>query len=476
MLKEILIRGVRSPRIRWVGVSFLWSLLQTSPCRAVEASPFIPSTTRSVAANRIAGRPDYSRLWSQAARDYGLPGAEGVDWLDAGIDVRLRYEVRENNYRTASLVSDDAVFTRTLVYLGINDVIDPVRVAVEFQDSERFLSDRAVNLADINQPELIQAHVDLHFDDVIGGQPFTAGFGRMSFDVADRRLIARNRYRNTINSFDGLRLRFGSEKSPWEVDAFALRPVLREPYSIDQSSNNSLLFGMTGYWRRGSPGFQLEPFWLLTDRTVGPGVNVSQEQHTFGFHAFGQWGGSHWDYDLSVAGQLGLRGANPVQAWAVHGEIGYTWEEAWKPHLGVWMNAASGDSGPGDPVERGFDPLYGSTFSFYGYTSYFSWNNIISPSFRFSVQPSGRIRSELIHRVVWLESDTAPWQRGARVDRTGQAGGFVGQELDARISYAFYRWLDAEVAYALFLPGSFVANTGRSPLSSFNYVQLTLRF
>ena len=233
---------------------------------------------------------------------------------------------------------------------------------------------------------------------------------------------------------------------------------------------------MTGYWRKGSPGIQLEPFWLLTDRTVGPGVSVSQDQHTFGFHAFGQWGGSHWDYDLSVAGQLGRRGANPVEAWAVHGEIGYTWEEAWKPHLGVWMNAASGDSGPGDPVERGFDPLYGSSFSFYGYTSYFTWNNIISPSVRLSVQPSGRIRSELIYRVVWLESDTAPWQRGGRVDRTGQAGGFVGQEVDARISYAFYRWLDAEVAYALFVPGSFVANTGRSPLSSFNYFQLTLRF
>ncbi len=432
--------------------------------------------TRAVAANRVSDRPEYSRLWHQAARDYGWTGGERLSWLDAGVDTRLRYELRENDYRTSTLVSDDAFFSRTLVYVGVQNVIDPVRLAVEFQDSQRAVSDRAVVPTDMNSTDLLQAHVDLHLKDVVDGQPLTAMVGRVTFDAVDRRLIARNRFRNVINSFDGVRLRLGADKGPWELDAFALRPVTRDADGFDRSSNNSLLFGVTGYWRRGSPGIQVEPFWLLTDRTPGPGVSLSDNQHTFGVHAFGQWDHSHWDYDLSVAGQLGVRGSDSVAAWAIHGEIGYTWETTWTPRVGLWVNAASGDQAPGDGTTQSFDPLYGATFTFYGYTGYFIWNNLINPSVRFSVQPTSRIRAELIYRTIWLESSRARWVRGLRADPSGQDGDFVGQEIDMRFSYAFFRWLEAEAVYALFLPGSFVANTGPAPVSNFTYLQLTLRF
>ncbi len=466
------------PKALWLGQRSLvvLSLVGRLSAELVEPTGLPPVVTRAVGANRVSDRPEYSRLWHQAARDYGWEGGEQLRWLDAGVDARLRYELRENDYRTPTLVSDDAFFTRTLVYVGVQEVIDPVRVAVEFQDSQRSITDRAVVPTDMDYTDLLQAHVDLHFRDVVDGQPFTAMVGRMTFDAVDRRLIARNRFRNVINSFDGVRLRLGAERGPWELDAFALRPVVRDSDGFDRSSNNSLLFGVTGYWRRESPGIQLEPFWLLTDRTPGPGVSLSDNQHTFGVHAFGQWDGSSWDYDLSVAGQLGLRGKDTVAAWAVHGEVGYTWDTVWKPRLGLWVNAASGDQEPGDGTTQSFDPLYGATFAFYGYTGYFVWNNLINPSMRFSVHPTKRIRAELIYRTMWLESSRDGWLRGLRRDTNGEDGSFVGQEVDVRISYGFFRWLEAEAVYALFLPGDFVANTGRSPVSSFTYLQLTLRF
>jgi hypothetical protein len=443
---------------------------------STEASAFQPATTRAMAANRVSDRPEYSRLFHQAVQDYGWAGGEDLSWLDAGVDARIRYELRENDYRTPTLVSDDALFTRTLVYVGVREIIDPVRFAVEFQDSQRAITDRPVMSTDINVTDILQAHADLHFEDAIDGQPITVQFGRMTFDAVDRRLIARNRFRNVINSFDGVRLQLGAEKGPWEVDAFALRTVLRDADGLDRSSNNSLLFGVTTYWRRGSPGIQLEPFWLLTNRTPAPGVSLSQNQHTFGVHGFGQWDDSHWDYDLSVAGQLGLRGKDSVAAWALHGEVGYTWDTSWKPRLGLWVNAASGDQKPGDGTTQSFDPLYGATFSFYGYTGYFIWNNLINPSLRLSIQPTSRLRAELIYRTIWLESSRDVWLRGERGNPMGQNGDFVGQEIDMRISYGLFRWLDAEAVYALFLPGSFVANTGPAPLSSFTYLQLTLKF
>ena len=66
--------------------------------------------------------------------------------------------------------------------------------------------------------------------------------------------------------------------------------------------------------------------------------------------------------------------------------------------------------------------------------------------------------------------------RGLRVNPKGTSGSFVGQELDLRVSYPLWRWLDTEVVYAHFFPGAFVANTGPDPGSDFTYFQATLRF
>jgi hypothetical protein len=104
----------------------------------------------------------------------------------------------------------------------------------------------------------------------------------MVFDWADRRIIARNRNRNTLSAFDGFRLRLGDENTPWEIDAIA------------------------GYWRGWSPHLVLEPYWLWFEQDDNRLVLIQRDLHTFGLHAFGQWSEkSAWDYDLSLAGQWG---------------------------------------------------------------------------------------------------------------------------------------------------------------------------
>lgn len=197
---------------------------------ATSQPEFKPITTRSVAANRIAGKPDYAHSFS-----------DDVNWLDVGVESRTRYEYRWNDYSSPGLLTDDALVTRNLLYLGIKNAIDPLRFAVELEDSRRFLSDRADNPNIEDELEILQACVQLHFDDVIGGAPLSLSFGRMTFDWADRRLISRNRNRNTISAFDGLRLRLGDEAAPWEIDAIAVRPVDRNVEDLDESSDNATL-------------------------------------------------------------------------------------------------------------------------------------------------------------------------------------------------------------------------------------------
>lgn len=425
---------------------------------------FKPVVTRSAAANRIAEMPDYA---------HALGGADGLEF---GIESRTRYEIRDHDYR-AGLVADDAFVTRNLLYLGVKEVLDPLRLAFELQDSRRFFSDlpSAPNVVDPLEP--LQAYAQLYFDDVVGNAPLGISLGRMAFDWVDRRLIARNRNRNTINAFDGLRLRLGDENAPWEIDAIAVRPVTRSVENLDSSADDRMLYGLAGYWRGWSPHVVLEPYWLWLDQREAGTTAQRRNLHTFGLHAFGQWGrSSAWDYDLSLAGQWGRSGGLSHRGFAGHWEVGRTWDAAWKPRLALWLNYASGDGNPADGGNQRFDPLFGATYSFYGFSGYTVWQNVINPAVRLSVQPGERLKAELIYRVNWLASSTDAWTRGRRRDATGASGSLVGQEIDARLAWQVTGNFDIDLACAFFFPGGLVKGTGAAPQTNFMQVAGTWRF
>jgi hypothetical protein len=445
--------------------SMITLLMAWTAFHAHAETAFKPAVTRSTAANRIAERPDYAHALGGEWR-----------WLEAGFESRTRYEVRTNDY-TSGLLSDDALVTRNLLYLGVKTALDPLRMVVELQDSRHFYSDRPQNpnLSDTLEP--LQAYAQLYFEDVVGAAPLSLSFGRMAFDWADRRLISRNRNRNTISAFDGIRLRVAHENAPWEIDAIAMRPVTRNIQHLDQSSDDLRLYGLAGYWRGWSPHVVLEPFWLWLDQREAAITAQRRNLHTLGLHAFGQWGGGDaWDYDLSLAGQWGSSGGLTHRAIAAHAEAGHTWSAAWKPRLALWLNYASGDSRPTDSSSQRFDPLYGATYAFYGYTSFFAWQNIINPALRLSFQPAKTLKCEVMHRGIWLAASNDAWVRAARRDATGGSGSYVGQELDLRLVWQLNTHFDIDLAYAHFFPGTFVQNTGASPPANLMQIAGTLRF
>jgi len=429
-------------------------------------SDFSPAVTRSVAANRIAAKPDYAHTLSN-----------DVKWLEFGLESRTRYEYRWHDYSMPGLLTDDALVTRNLLYLAVKGPLDPLRLAVELEDSRRFQSDRIDNPNIETGFEFLQAYAQLHFDDTIASQPLRLSFGRMAFDWADRRVLARNRNRNTISAFDGFRLRLGDENAPWEIDAIAVRPVDRNVDSLDQSTDNASLVGIAGYWRGGSPHIVLEPYWLWFDQDDNRPAPIQRDLHTFGLHAFGQWGeNSAWDYDLSLASQWGRTQGQNHRAWAAHVEVGRTFSGAWKPRLALWFNYASGDKNAADGSHERFDPLFGATYAFYGYSSYFAWQNMVNPALRLSFKPAKNFQVEFMQRAFWLASETDAWVRGLRRDRTGTSGDFISQETDVRLIWQVHKNFDIDLAYVHFWPGSFVANTGRAPQGNFIQMAGRLRF
>lgn len=153
---------------------------------------------RSYGTRRETEPPRYIRPLSET----GVSAFEEFDWLDFGADYRVRYEYRDDDLRRLIAGRDEPFLLRARTYAGIKEVWDPIRFAIEIEDARRANSRFPEDDRDINENEIIQAFGELHFANALGeGRPFRFQAGRLAMEYLDRRLIARNEWRNTTNNF-----------------------------------------------------------------------------------------------------------------------------------------------------------------------------------------------------------------------------------------------------------------------------------
>ena len=84
----------------------------------------------------------------------------------------------------------------------------------------------------------------------------------MAYEALDRRLIGRNEWRNTTNTFEGFRINLGQEVNDWEVDLWAYQPVKRLLTEFDQRIENQWFYGAIGHWRKWSDIITLQPYYM----------------------------------------------------------------------------------------------------------------------------------------------------------------------------------------------------------------------
>lgn len=407
--------------------------------------------------------------------EFGGAGMEDLDWLEFGLEHRTRFEFR-SDYRRPDLSDDEQFLLRSRVYVGVRDILDPLRFAVEFQDSRQFHSDFPERNRDVDEAEVIQAFAELYFEDALGtGYPLQLRAGRMSLDYVDRRLVARNRWRNTTNAFDGFRLRLGQPSADWQFDVFAVQPVERRMISPDRPDEERWFYGFTGAWRRWSRHITLEPYYFVLDEDRKDRDDPDREIHTVGLHAFGPIGRTRFDYDFDTAFQFGDDGERRQRAFAVHGEVGYTLQHAWRPRVSASFAFATGDRDPDDGLSERFDRLFQATHG-PSASDLFSWQNIISPKIRLTLRPSSELRLDASYGAYWLAGDNDAWVLPDRRDPSGDSGDFVGQEVELRMRYRIDPRVELEVGYSHFFPGLFFRNTGPADDGDFFYVQTTFRF
>jgi len=438
--------------------------------RGAYAEPRTYPDSRAYAARRETEPPRYVRTLSATA----CPLFDDIGWIDFGADVRARYEVRDGDLRRVEDEVDTPLLLRTRIYLGIREIIDPLRFAVEFQDARRFHGKFDDDDRDFNESELIQIFGELYFANALGsGIPLRLQAGRLAFEYVDRRLVSRNPWRNTTNTFEGLRAIVGGPGDPWQLDLLAVHPVERLLRHFDRPDRARRLFGAIFEWRDWSRVVTLQPYYLLLQEEA-KGAPLGREIHTAALRGYGIIGGTGLDYDASFALQLGASAGRAHRAAGAATELGYTFDHPWAPRLSGFFGYASGDRTPSDDRTERFDRLFGFGRP-WSSNDYFFWENIVAPKVRIEAQPAKSLRVEAGYHTFWLASDTDSWSAARRRDPTGESGSFIGQEVDARIRWRPLPRVEIYVGYARFFAGTFTKNTGRGDDTDFFYIETTIQ-
>lgn len=437
-----------------------------------------------------------------------------ITWLDVGLEHRSRYEYRENDYRFWTKTDpekntstkeyrpdpNNLLLMRTRAYLGVHDILDPLRAVVEFQDSRSYndLYEKSTN--DVNEFELIQGYGELYFKNALGfNRPISIRGGRQTLELLDRRLLAANEFRNTTNNFEGVRVRFGKKQNDWDLDTFAVQPIERLKYKFDRPDEKTWIYGGVLSIKNWSDYFTLQPYFIGRKQN-GDLSNPQQSQrlpdkdiYAPGLRVYGVIGDTGWDFDADINKQFGRSGALKTNkkgittqtmqqhsALAYDIEVGYSPDLEWKPRFSVFYGYGSGDKNPNDNINQKFDAFYGFNQP-WSRNDYFSWDNIHAPKGRIQFSPYKDVKVETGYNAYWLDSQTAPWERANLQDKTGKSGSFLGHEFDIRLLHKLNPYVEWSTSYAYFSPGDFTRKQNKEPngpftsqASNFFYFEVTL--
>lgn len=428
---------------------------------------------RSYGTRRVSEPPSYVQQLNKTWLGE-LDGFGDIDWLDIGLDHRTRFEIRDNDFRRSINTVDQPFLVRTRAYLALKNKFDPLRFTVEISDARRYNGDFPRDVRDSNFQEPIQLYGELFFKQSwLADRQLSVKFGRQAFEYLDRRLLARNEFRNTTNNFDGIRAIVGKQSDAWQVDALLLQPILRDDNGFDRRDKANTLVGAIGDYRQYSKIITVQPLYLVLkqDGEKSP-TGVEREIHTLGVRGYGIVGKTGFDYDASYYRQRGNDGPRKHDAQAYTGELGYTFAHSWKPRLSAAYNHASGDDNPNDGQSGRFERLFGFARPF-SQNDYFVFENLEAPKLRFEIAPTRDLQLDAGFNWYLLNSPTDRWNNAGLRDASGQSGSFVGHEADARIAWRQSRHFQTEVLYAYFKAGEFLRNAGRGGTSNLLFVQLT---
>ena len=394
------------------------------------------------------------------------------EWFSISGNHRTRFENLDEQFRGPGSGGDQVLVLRTLVLAELN--FDKVQFGAEMEDSRSYLGDSGTPLSGsvVNPLELLQVYINIPTSSLFsdGSKSFLRG-GRMTMDVGSRRLVARNRFRNTINAFNGADWQWsGTDNQQFRM--FYTFPVQRRN-SGDVLDNDArfdkehfdVRFWGLYYAPASLPWGDNGEIYLfgLDEDDVNGWATRNRELYTPGFRIYRKPAKNKFDYQIESVFQFGESRASTAAtdttdldhfAHFQHGEIGYTFDYAWSPQLILQYDYASGDDNPADNDNNRFDTLFGARRFDFGPTSIygpFARANLSTPGLRLKLKPAHNISSFISLRGFWLADDDDAWTTAGIRNAPGASESYIGTQIEARL-----RW---EV-----IPNNFRIETGAAHL------------
>jgi hypothetical protein len=437
---------------------------------------------------RESDPPGYVRSFD----NLGFKKTENANWLDVGLDYRVRFEFRHNDLRRPESFSKDYPFLlRTRAYIGIKNIIDPVRVVFELEDARRVNGNYPLDNKDVNTFELIQGYGELNFKNGLGkdplgnNRPLIIRGGRQTFEFLDRRLIGLNQWRNTTNNFLGVRAQLGQDKNDWQIDILALKPIERDINSFDRVNKYQYFYSVIGHWRRWSDKITIEPYYMaLTQKADKSNSNRSRNIHGLGLRLFGWIKETGVNYEFTGMYQIGEDNNQKQRAYMFTSEVGYTIQSLKsKPRFSAFYGQVSGDKNPNDNVNNRFERYFGFARP-WSSDDYVVPENITTTKAKVEFDLFKKIKIDGGYSFFWVESKTDRFSNllagnSFNRDADGLSGNFIGHGLDFRARFKPTPYIDANIGYTHFRMGEFVqnrqiaANGLASKNSNFTYIELT---
>jgi len=378
------------------------------------------------------------------------------DWFHVEGSFRARYAYVTNALRSGVRGDNRAISLRTTILLELRgDPFGvPLRAGFELEDSRLYADDSnlALSTGMVNAVEPLQAYLRWDLGSVLPGEGFVRA-GRLTADFGSRRLVARNRFRNTINAFTGIEAEY-EDSSGVRLHGLFASPIQRLPGKRDDLDDNKIRTDREHeqvlFWGlliatppNEDTGIEAESYFFgLHEDDASDRATRDRELYTFGNRAFRKKARGELDFELEWVYQFGRSrrgtGAGPLldhSAYFAHLALGYTFDHDWKPRLILQYDYASGDRNANDGDNNQFDTLFGARRFEFGATGIFgpiARGNISTPGLRFEVYPLADVRLDFLYRAYWLANQRDAFTAAGVQDPTGMSGNFVGHLLEFR--------------------------------------------
>jgi hypothetical protein len=396
-----------------------------------------------------------------------------------GIEDQTRFEYRDNNFDFNSglrTINDDSwLLNRFRLSMQLKPA-DWLTFYIQGQDAREIASDRAdipglLGAEGDNPFDLRQFYVEMGDAKV---SPLSLKVGRQVLLYGDQRLIGPLEWSNISRTFDAVKLRYTGKDGLW-VDAFISSVVVIDRFGMDDSDKDSLLSGL--YAHIPTLGIQdTELYALYFDDT-----NRNDHFLSLGTHWKSMPGKlGPWDYETEFVVQTGTAGVRDLSAFASYVEAGYTFQQPWKPRLGLEYSYASGDGNAADGKQGAFQNLFPTNHLHFGLMDAFSWSNIHDIAFHLSAKPGAKLTTSLDFHLFWLADTADTWRRAnattAVRPANAAASNYAGSELDLLMAYVINSNFNVTLGYSHFFAGTYLSDTGAGSDADFVYLMTGIKF